>query len=154
MSDDISVTCASCGEIFLPSQKLQKMMLKFISHGRGLVMMECPSCHSEIAWKPLGTKRDVPFRCPISQCGGWVSQVDSFEDGEFWGCGECGSIWRKKETLMKEISLIQKKYEYRKHCYQKVGAEWVPTALESEFTGYQDLVKSEEPSASTKFERD
>ncbi|WP_152601976.1 hypothetical protein [Burkholderia paludis] len=153
-NEDLSVKCNSCEKEFCPSSDLQKRMRKFINQGRGLIMLECPACHADIAWKPESKRKDVPFRCPVSQCDGWVSYVDSFEEGNFWGCGECGSIWRKKESLMAEISSIQEKYGYRKSCYQKIGDDWVPENQNNEVDRYDDLVQSEEPDMSDNFERD
>ena len=49
----------------------------------------------------------APYRCPVSACAGYVSfNEESEEDDEFWGCGECGSIWFDKENLLSEIDQI------------------------------------------------
>lgn len=147
------VKCNSCGDEFYPSGKFQMMMAKFIDQGHGLIMMECPKCYADIAWKPVEKKKGVPYRCPVSHCGGWVSYVENFDDGKFWGCGECGATWRSNEGLMRDISSIQEKYEYRKTCYIKEAGSWAPGDLNNEVEGYEELVESEEYDEKNDFDR-
>jgi hypothetical protein len=92
------------------------------------------------------------FRCPVSGCVGWVDLVED-EDGDFWGCGECGSIWRKKKNLMAEITQIIKKRSYRQACYAKAGRGWKPADQDDEPEDYETLVEQESPDATDGFER-
>jgi hypothetical protein len=73
-----------------------------------------------------------------------VDYVDREEDeGPFWGCGECGSIWYKKANLFKEIENIVKKFAYRKKCYRKSKREWLPAAPDKIPDDYEERVVDE-----------
>ena len=75
------------------------------------------------------------------------------DDGEFWGCGECGSTWRKKKNFMAEITAIVEKYPYRQACYQKSGKNWLPADPGAEPDDYEDRVEEETPDESDEYER-
>ena len=76
--------------------------------------------------------------------------MDSYD---FWGCGECGGIWRKKKNLYAEILAIVKKYPYRQVCYKKSGKGWLPAGLDNEPDDYEDLVEQEDEDTSQEYER-
>jgi hypothetical protein len=69
---------------------------------------------------------DECFRCPVSGCAGHVELVTEQDIVPHWNCAECGSIWYKKENLLKEISGIVKRFPYRKRCYRKSHDGWAP----------------------------
>ncbi len=86
---------------------------------------------------------DLPYRCPVSCCAGFVSLVDDEDDDSFWGCGECGAIWYEKQKLMDEITAIIKQFDYRLACYEQSNGGWVPASLDNEPDEYEDLVYEE-----------
>jgi hypothetical protein len=86
---------------------------------------------------------DSPLRCPVSHCTGWVSQVTSSDEPAFWGCGECGAIWYREESLGQEIADIVVRYPYRAPCYTQTGGTWHPAPVEAEHSDYEDLVQTE-----------
>ncbi|WP_339735198.1 hypothetical protein [uncultured Gimesia sp.] len=86
---------------------------------------------------------DKPMRCPTPVCTGWISFVKD-EDGDFWGCGECGEVWFEQDDLNDAIKEIISTYEYRKPCYQKSGKNWVAAPLKKEPEDYEELVENED----------
>ena len=106
---------------------------------------------------PYGVSADddksPTYRCPVSRCTGWVDLIEDEDEGDFWGCGECGSIWRKRKNFFAEISAIVKKQKYRQACYRKSGHNWEPEDGDREPDDYEDLVEREEPDAADDYER-
>lgn len=87
--------------------------------------------------------KEKPMRCPTAVCTGWLSFVED-DDGNFWGCGECGEVWYEREDLNAAIDDIIATYSYRKHCYEKSGKNWVGAPAKQEPKDYEDLVEVED----------
>jgi len=148
-----SAICEECGERFYPLKTKQADMVRRCAKGKWTELgIECPRCHEYTKINPTavvagndGTVVSKPlYRCPVSGCTGSVDYVDREEDeGPFWGCGECGSIWYKKANLFKEIENIVKKFAYRKKCYRKSKREWLPAAPDKIPDDYEERVVDE-----------
>ena len=79
----------------------------------------------------LTSLKEMVWKCPTSGCDGYVSFIDKeetpYNDGKsFYGCGETGNMWYKKEDFYADIEEIIEKYSYRKECYMLVDGEWIP----------------------------
>ena len=132
----VSVVCEECGKEFRPLEtKHAEMVRRCAADGDKKLAIECPHCKDYSTLNPVavvagkgGAAVFTPtYRCPVSRCSGWVDYVDNEDDERpFWGCGECGSIWRKKAKLLKEIESIVKTFSYRRKCYRKSKGEWLP----------------------------
>lgn len=84
------------------------------------------------------------YRCPVSACAGWVSLVaDDEEEGPFWGCGECGSIWRERVNLLAEIDAMVARFPYRAGCYRRADGGWLPADPASIPAEYERRVQEE-----------
>ncbi len=99
----------------------------------------------------LDDSPDLPIRTPLSGSHGYVSYMES-EDEKFYGCGETGAIWRKEESLFRDIELIIKKYPHRTNCYTHTENGWIANSKEPE--DMDNLIDQEEVEELTDFERD
>ena len=126
------------------------------------LMIECQSCGQYFSINPIESKlqeikdeKTSPLRCPVSRCCGWVSHIgrDKSEKG-FWGCGECGSVWRSRAALFNEIREITKKYPYRASSYVLTDNDITPASFGNESEDYEELVGSEDKDAASSFQRD
>lgn len=101
----MNIKCPSCAAIFQANAQEQERINNAIAKGQKLLMMDCSVCYKSIPIKPtdlLATqekKEETTIKCPICK-DGLVSFVDDGVE-KFWGCGECGSIWQRKEELAK-----------------------------------------------------
>jgi len=109
------------------------------------VMIGCPVCDYPLPFNPQhprGTMeepdKEPQLRCPVDACSGWVCKVE-----DFWGCGECGEVWRDRKSLNRAISATVKKHPYRAGCYVKKGSGWTPADQAQERSDYEELVESE-----------
>ena len=119
-------------------------------------MVECPSCYHTFG-VDLGTqleKHDPPYRCPLSGCTGLISHVKLKREKPFFGCGECGSTWHKKENLFSDISEIVEKYPYRLRSYKKDGTGWLAGDPDKEVKNYEEKVEKEPMDEGDSFDRD
>lgn len=80
------------------------------------------------------------YRCPVSQCDGWVSWDQKTST---WECGWCAATWRDKANLLREIDQIVATHPYRRACYVMVEGEWRPAGIENEPGDYESLVEKE-----------
>ena len=83
------------------------------------------------------------IRCPIETCYGWVSEVEENKDSLFYGCGNCGNIWKNKSTLFESVRSISKKYPYRVSVYLASNDGFTGVSLKEEPEDYDELVTSE-----------
>lgn len=111
----MNVKCPKCQKIFETNTRQEQILNQAISKNMSLIMIKCPECRVNVPINPKESLSIIPsknenntsiFECPI--CGGIVSFIENDADGSFYGCGECGSIWRKQENLMREISEVKK----------------------------------------------
>lgn len=156
------ITCAKCKSEFEPNKKNQKIITDAIKKSMSFLMVECQNCGQYFSFNPIEShsqttqdNKAITIRCPASRCSGWVSYIDATEDGqEFWGCGECGSIWHSKKNLIEEIQEITKKYKYRTSCYVLKDNDITQASPGNETKDYEDLVRSEDKDTASSFQRD
>ena len=153
----MEIKCESCGKRFEPSDKDAKDIERAKKQGKTFILITCGACHMGTIYNPSGTPdEEVPsrlLRCPVQECVGFVVEIRD-KRRTVWSCGECGSVWRKLESVFREISEIVKKYPYRKRCYRKKGDVWVPATMSKEPANYDDLVEREEPDTRKRLVRD
>lgn len=139
--------CQVCAKTFELDAKQQKFVAPMVAKGQGFIMIECPCCGSSTQYvKADESVEDHPqvhnYRCPITQCAGWVDLVDE-KNPPFWGCGECGSVWYEEKNLQEEIAGIVALHPYRAHSYKQLNGKWIPGDLNSEPANYEELVEKE-----------
>jgi len=83
------------------------------------------------------------IRCPVKACSGWVCEVSDPPNPNFFGCGECGTVWWKKAELDQGIFQAIEKYPYRAKSYLKTDSGWVAQPLEQEAKDYERKVSKE-----------
>lgn len=86
---------------------------------------------------------DERFRCPVSGCAGHVERIVEQDVVPHWHCSECGSIWYKKENLLKEIGRIVKEFPYRKKWYRKLKGGWAPADASEILDDYERYIEDE-----------
>jgi hypothetical protein len=147
-----TIICTNCSKSFAPLEtRFAEFIRKSATNNHDEIGVECPHCEKYTQFNPIAFMKGepcqvlfAPYRCPVSGCAGFVSFNEaSDDDEEFWGCGECGSIWHDKANLLAEIDSIVARFKYRKKCYRKVKKAWVPAALDAEPEDYEDKVADE-----------
>lgn len=86
------------------------------------------------------------YRCPVSQCSGWVcwTEEGGFDgDKPAWECGYCGSTWYDKKNLLNEIEVITEAFAYRQRCYVRSKQGWDPAPIAQHPPDYDDQVEDE-----------
>lgn len=151
------IKCYRCKTEFKPTFD----QLNFISSSRGkgmkLIMLECGNCRWPFPFNlisietPKKEAQSILIRTPIAGSHGFISFVED-EDGDFYGCGETGAIWRKEKNLLRDIEIIVKKYSHRKLCYSKTVFGWIANPNEPE--NMDELIDTEVIEELNKFERD
>jgi hypothetical protein len=147
------VTCTVCERRFEPPPSAKRVIAARLKAGiDDLLAVDCPFC-KRMELVEIGPREEEPLRCPVPSCAGFVSRVTEgrgAKKASFWGCGECGSIWREVSKLHREIESITKRFPYRKQCYKKVGKEWHPGRTPS---GYSAKVAKEPREKDREYER-
>lgn len=139
--------CQVCKESFELDTQQYKVVAPLVAKGQRFIMIECPLCGSSTQYvkaeqSPEAPHRTQNFRCPVTQCAGWVDFIDE-NNRPFWGCGECGSVWYEDKNLQKEITDIVALHRYRAHSYKELNGQWVPGDLDLEPADYEELVAKE-----------
>jgi hypothetical protein len=149
------ITCKICKHNYVPKKQQAKFMAESREKGMKFVMLSCLRCGSgcSVQLVPDAPEHEPPYRCPVAGCYGWVSHVQETPRKSFWGCGECGSIWKTLAALEKEITAIVAKYAYRKKSYRKKAGNWLPADPTKEPSDYDERVLSEAADESESFER-
>ncbi len=142
-----SARCQVCDETFELDAQQQKFVAHLVTKGQRFIMIECPSCGSSTQYVKAAefteaSNQPANYRCPITQCVGWVDLVED-QPRSFWGCGECGSIWYDEKNLQKEITDIVALHPYRAHSYKQLDGKWAPGDLSAEPANYEALVEKE-----------
>jgi len=129
----ITVTCSKCGQQFEPLPNEQKTIEQIQSNGGKIAMVSCTLCKKtfvlnlcNLTEKEKNT--EIPFLCPVSHCGGWVSYVDDLDGSKsFYGCGECGQVWADRIELENDITASIEIWPYRKSAYMPINSGgWSP----------------------------
>jgi hypothetical protein len=85
----------------------------------------------------------VNLRCPCKACSGWVCEVEQDASSTFWGCGTCGNVWFKKQSLELDISSAISESDYRAKVYLKTQNGFVGIDIDDEPEDYAELVAEE-----------
>ncbi|MFC6298736.1 hypothetical protein GNF76_06815 [Pseudomonas sp. CCM 7893] len=139
--------CKVCSQTFELDAQQQAFIAPLVAKGQKFIMIKCPCCGSstqyvKVAENASAEDQSKNYRCPITQCSGWVDLIDN-QPPPFWGCGECGSVWYEEKNLQKEITNIIALHPYRGGSYKKVNGRWLPADLSSEPANYEELVRKE-----------
>jgi len=106
----MKIKCLKCQKVFDATAQQEQFINQSKSKNMNLIFIECSECYRNTPVNPRDllsqespkVEKDSPVKCPI--CDGMVSFIENDTEGNFYGCGECGSIWRQQENLMKDIS--------------------------------------------------
>jgi hypothetical protein len=82
------------------------------------------------------------YRCPVKTCNGFVSHIED-QINNFYGCGECGTVWNMKQALFSDIIKIVTKYPYRKSVYKFDEDNIIPVKFELEPVNYDKKISKE-----------
>ena len=113
----MNIRCPKCRKIFEANAQQESFVNQSSGKNMHLIFVECPCCYVDapvnpmdlLLTKPSEDKQDeISIECPIC-VDGIVCYIEDEIDGSFYGCGECGNIWRKKEDLFKDIEKTKKK---------------------------------------------
>ena len=158
---ELKIECQKCSARFEPlSTPFADMIRRFAKAGYVDLGVECPKCGKYTNFNPTAymagksaTVAAAPYRCPVSCCAGFVSQIEDDDEGQYWGCGECGSIWYEQQKMLDEITEIVKRFKYRRKSYRKSRGKWFPGDIEKEVGGYEDRVYEEPEDESDEYVR-
>lgn len=156
------IQCTTCKQDFDPSPEQKKLIGRAAEKGMPFVMLKCPKCWISFGYylkeneekAEEGCEKEL-VRCPVSRCSGWVSYVSGSPEVEtpFWGCGECGSMWFKRQSLSRDIGDIIKKYPYRSPFYVLENGDYLPSEVH-EIKDHQARVEQEDDDHAPDFIRD
>ena len=151
----MNLVCPKCKNAFAVPAGLAAAVEKTLSKGGAPVWLECPHCFRDFAVVQGGgeEEEDPPFRCPVIGCDGWVSYVVMKGRAPFFGCGECGSFWRKEASLFRDITTAVERYPYRLKSYRKQGKGWLPGDPDKESKNYEKKVEKEPLEYGTDFDK-
>lgn len=145
----MNLLCDRCKKNFIASEEQEKFISDSSKKGMKFIMIKCPHCSMSYNFNPtlsdvvLPTKRSVGdgVRCPKETCFGIVSYID--DTPSFWGCGECGSVWFKKDDLYGDIKNIISKYPYRGCVYKVIDGEYFPVPDKDIPASYDEQIRME-----------
>lgn len=145
----MNLLCDRCKKKFIASEEQEKFISDSRSKGMKFIMIKCPHCSMSYPFNPISSNISSPteqpvgdgLRCPKEACSGIVSYID--DAPSFWGCGECGNVWFKKDDLYSDIKRIINKYPYRGCAYKIIDDEYFPVAGEDIPASYDEQIKSE-----------
>ena len=154
------IECSSCRKSFAPSPEQQKFLESAKLKNIAFIALKCPNCGMsfgyDIKQSSEETNKPETWKCPISHCDGWVVHVDldkKYSDGGLqWACGECGSFWRSKDNLIKEVREIIKKFPYRSVFYDDINGQIMPSSV-IWFPGSDEKIESEPYDTHDDYER-
>jgi uncharacterized Zn finger protein len=153
----MNIKCPHCNNNFIPDKKQAQFLIDAKVNAMSFIMLNCPNCKKSFPFNPtklsdvLPGQTEKPLRCPILGCTGLVSHI---KEDSFYGCGECGSIWRDKKNLFRDIANSIKSYSYRSKVYLKEMNRYLPVEPDKEPKDYDDKVRKEKAEKLTSFERD
>ena len=82
-------------------------------------------------------------RCPEVACAGWVCDVGDPDGVIFFGCGECGNVWRSEQALAKAIEAAIARSPFRSKAYTLIGNAWRDNPPGSTATDYAQHIAKE-----------
>lgn len=145
----MNLLCDKCKKEFKASKEQESFISISREKGMKFIMIKCPNCSMSYPYNPMMLDtlkvKEVPvgdrLRCPKETCSGIISYIN--DNPPFWGCGECGNVWFKKEDLYGDIRKIISKYPYRKHVYSMVNGDYLPVPDKEIPTSYDEKVRAE-----------
>jgi hypothetical protein len=147
-----SYVCSLCERKNQLTPKERAEAERDLPKGKDIILATCPVCEAGTVVQLLppepknAKKNEQQYRCPISGCTGYAVYVTNFDPQPFWGCGECGSVWRQKDELFNDIDRIVKRFAHRRACYKPGNSErWVPGPRKAEPRNYDEMVEGKEP---------
>lgn len=154
-SGGASLVCPKCKKAFAPPPGRNAAVEKALSKEGAPAWLECPHCYHDFAVVHAGSEEeeDTPLRCPVVGCDGWVSYVTMKARAPFFGCGECGSFWRKEASLFRDITAVVKRFPYRRKSYEKSGETWLPGDPDKETKDYEEKIAKEPAEHGTDFDK-
>ena len=140
----MKVECTNCERGFDATPSQSKLIERLTAAGAPLAMLECPHCglFFGIALRP-SREEETPYRCPMSGCAGWVSYVTLKRRRPFYGCGECGCLWKTEADVFAAISAVVKRYPYRRKSYVRKDGRWLPGDPKKEARSYEERTERE-----------
>jgi uncharacterized Zn finger protein len=153
----MNITCKNCNEKFTPKGKLEKFINESLDKGMKFMMIECPKCGRNFPFKPaemeesIQVESEIPLRCPIHGCSGLVAFIG---EESFYGCGECGSVWKEQKNLFRDIEKSISIYPYRSKVYDKINDKYIAIDSSKEPKDYEKKVSKESSEELNSFERD
>ena len=113
----MEIKCPNCFEIFVPNKKEEQKISNAIKKDQKFFITECIKCYQDIEINPcdllnINTPNEEKIiYCPI--CNDEIGVVCYVKDEteEFYGCGECGNIWKSKSEIENLIKNGLKKYK-------------------------------------------
>jgi hypothetical protein len=146
----MKLLCNHCKKEFITSEEQDHFISVSRKKNMKFIMIKCHYCSMsyDINSMLLNKQEDKQtavvngLKCPKETCAGIVSYIEDIPP--FFGCGQCGNVWFKKEDLYNDIKNIIAKYPYRKQAYNIVNDKYLP-ALDSEIPScYDDQVNLEQ----------
>ncbi|AIP97768.1 hypothetical protein B6B36_00165 [Salmonella enterica] len=145
----MNILCDKCKKEFVPSKEQLEFISSARKKGMKFIMVKCPLCSFSYPLNPMTLNLPTSekehngdgLKCPKETCSGIISYID--DEPPFWGCGECGSVWFKKEDLYCDIKNIIVKYPYRAFAYEILDDEYCPVSSEKIPISYDEKVRSE-----------
>ena len=95
----MDVKCPNCLELFNPNEKDEILISEAIKRKQNFAMVECSKCYKDIPINPCdllliinNKKNEEIIYCP--KCKEGIITHIMNETENFFGCGECGNIWK------------------------------------------------------------
>ena len=82
-------------------------------------------------------------RCTEVACVGWVCAVEDPNGFRFFGCGECGTVWRSEQVLAKAIEAAIARNPFRSKAYTPTGNSWRDNPSGSTAADYEKQIAKE-----------
>ncbi|SPO62457.1 protein of unknown function [Pseudomonas inefficax] len=144
----MKLECSKCKSEFQSQPEQSEFIAQSRKKGMTAIMIECPLCKKHFLLNPFTKdaakthpEKNASFRCPKIGCTGIVSFIS--DKPEFWGCGECGSVWPTETSLFSDINKIIKSFPHRAKAYIKNGDGYTSTTESLPPLDYDSNVFSE-----------
>lgn len=138
----MKILCDVCKNKFELSLNQRDFINESIKKDMNFIMLQCNICMNSFPVNPKSLDSNIDseenkLRCPVEGCYGLVSKID-----DFYGCGECGHVWKNKKILHLEILDIIRKYPYRAKVYDFSNSNDI-TSSKIEPKYYKDMINKE-----------
>jgi hypothetical protein len=146
--EKMKIKCDSCQKHFVATPAQVRQIEQAQKKRKRILLLKCAVCGCGFIFQhkpPVQSAEQKPallLRCPVAGCAGFVTEVQE-KKKTLLSCGECGSIWHSQSKLFAAISDIVHRFPYRRKCYRKQKAVWLPTSAAREPQDYEELVERE-----------